>query len=383
MPWKEITAMCQKRTFVAAAIQRETSFTALCQAYGISRKTGYKWLSRYLEGEGLDERSRRPHSCGGKTLPETEELILNERAKHPTWGPRKLRRSLENQHYTGLPCKSTIENILKRNGCIEPEASIAATAFTRFQRAQPNELWQMDFKGDFAMVNGQRCFPLTILDDHSRFSLCLHANSGTNYEEFLPVFTRVLEEYGLPDAILCDNGKPWGDSHGGITAFEVWMMRMDVLPIHGRCRHPQTQGKDERFHRTLKHDLLKRRAFLDLADAQAAFDSFRREYNEERPHDALNLEVPAKFYRPSQRKLSEADKPVVYDSGARLRKVNYKGYISICQKRYFLSDSLIGEYIQLNDCEEDVVALQYGHFEIARIDLSQGLFISKRRSKVT
>ena len=173
MPWKEITAMCQKRTFVAAAIQRETSFTALCQAYGISRKTGYKWLSRYLEGEGLDERSRRPHSCGGKTLPETEELILNERAKHPTWGPRKLRRSLENQHYTGLPCKSTIENILKRNGCIEPEASIAATAFTRFQRAQPNELWQMDFKGDFAMVNGQRCFPLTILDDHSRFSLCL------------------------------------------------------------------------------------------------------------------------------------------------------------------------------------------------------------------
>ena len=383
MPWKEITAMCQKRTFVAAAIQRKTSFTALCQAYGISRKTGYKWLSRYLEGEGLDERSRRPHSCGGKTLPETEELILNERAKHPTWGPRKLRRSLENQHYTGLPCKSTIENILKRNGCIEPEASIAATAFTRFQRAQPNELWQMDFKGDFAMVNGQRCFPLTILDDHSRFSLCLHANSGTNYEEFLPVFTRVLEEYGLPDAILCDNGKPWGDSHGGITAFEVWMMRMDVLPIHGRCRHPQTQGKDERFHRTLKHDLLKRRAFLDLADAQAAFDSFRREYNEERPHDALNLEVPAKFYRPSQRKLSEADKPVVYDSGARLRKVNYKGYISICQKRYFLSDSLIGEYIQLNDCEEDVVALQYGHFEIARIDLSQGLFISKRRSKVT
>ena len=382
MPWKEITAMCQKRTFVAAAIQRETSFTALCQAYGISRKTGYKWLSRYLEGESLDERSRRPHSCGGKTLPETEELILNERAKHPTWGPRKLRRSLENQHYTGLPCKSTIENILKRNGYIEPEASIAATAFTRFQRAQPNELWQMDFKGDFAMVNGQRCFPLTILDDHSRFSLCLHANSGTNYEEFLPVFTRVLEEYGLPDAILCDNGKPWGDSHGGITAFEVWMMRMDVLPIHGRCRHPQTQGKDERFHRTLKHDLLKRRAFLDLADAQAAFDPFRREYNEERPHDALNLEVPAKFYRPSQRKLSEADKPVVYDSGARLRKVNYKGYISICQKRYFLSDSLIGEYIQLNDCEEDVVALQYGHFEIARIDLSQGLFISKRRSKV-
>ena len=382
MPWKEITTMNQKQAFVAEAIQKETSFSALCAAYGISRKTGYKWLSRYLNGESLDERSRRPQQCKGKTPPEIEELILKERVKHPTWGPRKLKRSLENQQYTDLPCKSTIENILKRNGCIEPEASVAATAFKRFERAKPNELWQMDFKGDFAMANGQRCYPLTILDDHSRFSLCLHANSGTNYAEFLPIFTRVLEEYGLPDAILCDNGKPWGDSRGGITAFEVWMMRMGVLPIHGRPLHPQTQGKDERFHRTLKNDLLKKRAFLDLADAQAAFDPFRREYNEERPHEALQLDVPAKFYRPSKRKLSECDKPVIYDSGARLRKVNYKGYISICRKRYFLSDSLIGEYLQLNDCDENVVALQYGQFEIARIDLEQGLFVSKKRSKV-
>ena len=383
MPWKEITVMSQKQTFVAAAIQKETSFSALCEAYGISRKTGYKWLSRYLDGESLDEKSRRPHLCRGKTSPEIEELILAERAKHPTWGPRKLKRSLENQDYTGLPCKSTIENILKRNACIAPEASEAATAFTRFERARPNELWQMDFKGDFAMVNGQRCYPLTILDDHSRYSLCLNANSGTSYKEFLPVFTRVVEECGLPDAILCDNGSPWGNSCGGITAFEVWMMRMGVLPIHGRLKHPQTQGKDERFHRTLKNDLLKRRAFLDLADAQAAFDPWRREYNEERPHEALGLEVPAKYYRPSKRKLSECDKPVAYDSGARLRKVNFKGYISICRKRYFLSDSLIGEYIQLNDCGDKLVALQYGQFEIARIDLEQGIFVSKRRSKVT
>ncbi len=383
MPWKEITVMKQKETFIAAAIQKETSFSSLCAAYGISRKTGYKWLARYIDGESLAEKSRRPHLCSGKTSPEMEDLILNERAKHPTWGPRKLKRSLENQNYAGLPCKSTFENILKRNGCIEPEASKAATAFTRFERARPNELWQMDFKGDFAMVNGQRCYPLTILDDHSRYSLCLNANSGTNYKEFLPVFTRVVEEYGLPDAILCDNGSPWGNSCGGITPFEVWMMRMGVLPIHGRLKHPQTQGKDERFHRTLKNDLLKRRAFLNLADAQAAFDPWRREYNEERPHESLKLEVPAKYYRPSKRRLSECDKPVAYDSGARLRKVNYKGYISICRKRYYLSESLIGEYIQLNDCEENVVALQYGQFEIAKIDLDQGIFVSKRRSKVT
>ena len=383
MPWKEITVMSQKETFIAAAIQRESSFSSLCAAYGISRKTGYKWLARYLDGDGLADKSRRPHLCNGKTPPEIEDLVLNERAKQPTWGPRKLKRSLENQNYTGLPCKSTIENILKRNGCIEPEASEAATAFTRFERGKPNELWQMDYKGDFAMLNGERCYPLTILDDHSRYSLCLNANGGTSYKEFLPVFTRVLEEYGLPDTILCDNGSPWGNSQGGITPFEVWMMRMGVLPIHGRLKHPQTQGKDERFHRTLKNDLLKKRAFLDLADAQAAFDPWRREYNEERPHESLNLDVPAMHYRTSKRKLSECDKPVAYDSGARLRKVNYKGYISICRKRYYLSESLIGEYIQLNDCEENAVALQYGQFEIARVDLEQGIFLSKHRSKVT
>lgn len=382
MPWKEITVMEQKESFVAAAVQKETTFSALCEAYGISRKTGYKWLSRYLDGEGLDEKSRRPHLCSGRTSPEIEELILRERIKHPTWGPRKLHRSLQNQGYLELPCKSTVENILKRNGCIEPEASEAATAFKRFERSRPNELWQMDFKGDFAMLNGQRCYPLTILDDHSRYSLCLNANGGTSYEEFLPVFTRVLEEYGLPDVILCDNGKPWGDSHGGITSFEVWMMRLGVLPIHGRLKHPQTQGKDERFHRTLKNDLLKRRCFLDLADAQAAFDPWRIEYNEERPHEALGLEVPARRYKPSKRKLNDAPAGIEYDSGARLRKVNYKGYLSICRRRYYLSEVLAGEYIQINDCEENVVAIQYGQFEIARIDLRQGMFVSKHRSKV-
>ena len=383
MPWKEVTVMQEKETFISAAIQKEISFSQLCSEYGISRKTGYKWLARYRSGEGLQDRSRAPVNSSTRTTSEIEQLILQEREKHPTWGPRKLERTLKNQGYTDLPCKSTIGNILKRNDCIEPEASEAAKAYQHFERERPNELWQMDYKGDFGLLNGQRCFPLTILDDHSRFNLCLHACSGTNSTEFTPIFTRILEEYGLPDAILCDNGKPWGDCHnGGITAFDVWMMQMDVLPIHGKPLHPQTQGKDERFHRTLKNDLLKRQVFLNLQSAQAAFDPWREEYNNERPHEALQLEVPAKYYRPSKKAFPKMNQQVVYDSGKRLRRVNCKGYISISRKRYFLSDSLIGEYIQINDCDNDVVALQYGQFEIARINLAEGLFVSKRRLRV-
>lgn len=382
MPWKEVTVMQEKEAFVAAAIQKEISFSQLCKEYGISRKTGYKWLARYYQEGTLSERSRKPHNMPNRTPPEMEQILLEERTEHPTWGPRKLERHLLDQGYADIPSKSTIGNILKRNGRIEPEASEAATPFMRFERKKPNELWQMDHKGDFGLLDNSRCFPLTVLDDMSRFDLCLHACSGTNHTEFWPVFMRLLEEYGLPDSILCDNGKPWGDSRGGITTFDVRMMRMGVLPIHGRPLHPQTQGKEERFHRTLKNDLIKRKAFTDIQDAQKAFNIWRNEYNNERPHEALNLDVPSKHYKASKKTLLEYDKPVEYESGKNLRKVNYKGYISIQRRRYYLSESLIDEYIQINPCDDNIVALQYGQFEFAKIDLSEGLIISRRRSRV-
>jgi transposase InsO family protein len=382
MPWKERTVMSERERFLAEAISGEESFSAVCRRYGISRKTGYKWLHRAEYGESLNDLSRKPLHSPRRTSSEVEALVLGERDQHPAWGPRKLERALLNKGYERIPCKSTIENILKRNNRIEPEASEAATPFKRFERSKPNELWQMDFKGDFGMLNGQRCYPLTILDDHSRFSLCLNANNGTNYTEFKPVFARVLEEYGLPDTILCDNGKPWGDSQGGITSFEVWMMQLGVLPIHGRPLHPQTQGKDERFHRTLKRELLSVRPIRDQQDAQSAFDRWRHEYNCERPHEALKLDVPAKHYRPSKHKFDGTVNTVEYDKGARLRKVNYKGYLSIQKHRYYLSEALIGEYIELVDVDEDLISLHYGAFEIAKIDVRQRLIVSKYKQRV-
>ena len=382
MPWKERTVMSEKMNFVAQAMAGEESFSALCHAYNISRKTGYKWLDRVKCGVGLEELSRAPHSSPHRTPPEVEAVILAERDRHPSWGPRKLERVLHNHGYQNIPCKSTIENILKRNDRIEPEDSEAATPFRRFQRERPNDLWQMDFKGDFAMLDGKRCYPLTITDDCTRFCLCLHASSGTNYEEFFPVLNAVFEEYGLPSAILCDNGKPWGDSRAGITGFDVRMMRLGILPIHGRPLHPQTQGKEERFHRTMQRELLRARTFENLADAQEAFTDWRQEYNCERPHEALNLDVPNQHYRCSRRSLKEADRPVEYPTGARLRKINYKGYLSIQRHQYYITETLAGEHVELAEVEDHLIALRYGDFEFAQIDLEQQMIVSKRRRRV-
>lgn len=382
MPWKERTVMSERQRFLAEVTRGEESFSAVCRKYEISRKTGYKWLHRAENGEGLENLSKKPFHSPRRTPPEIEKLVLDERDQHPAWGPRKLKQALANKGHEDIPCKSTIENILKRNNRIEPEASEAATPFKRFEHSSPNDLWQMDFKGDFGMLDGRRCYPLTILDDHSRFSLCLHASAGTNYAEFCPVFTQVLKEYGLPKAILCDNGKPWGDSQGGITSFEVWMMKLGVLPIHGRPLHPQTQGKEERFHRTLKRELLSARPIRDQSDAQAAFDRWRQEYNCERPHEALKLDVPEKHYRSSTRLFDGTVSPIEYDKGARLRKVNCKGYLSIQSYRYYFSEALIGEYIELVDIDEALMSLRYGNFEIARIDVREKRIVSKRKQRV-
>jgi len=378
MPWGEKTVLSSRQDFVVEAMQSEQSFSSLCRKYGISRATGYKWTKRYINGEPLTDRSRAPLKKRGKTPETIEALILKARDSHPAWGPRKLKRYLENQDYNGIPARSTIAEILKRNDRIEPEASQQHKPIRRFERKHPNELWQLDFKGDFAMLDENRCHPLTVLDDCSRYSLCVDAKDNQKGEGVCSSFQRLFEQNGLPLSVLCDNGSPWGDSRNGYTQFELWMMQLDILPMHGRPLHPQTQGKEERFHLTMKKELLTRRPMANLEDAQDQFNIWRHEYNHERPHEAIMLKTPSQVYRKSQRKLPARLKEPIYDDGARLRKVNYKGYISINNHRYYLGDALIGKYIQLIDCEPDTLKLCYGRFQIAKIDLRERLFVSKK-----
>lgn len=378
MPWKEETVEKQRRAFVNEAIQEGSNISALCRKYEITRKTGYKWIERYKTGQSLANQSRAPTIRPHKTPRETEDLILTVRSNHPSWGARKILRYLVDKGNCDLPVPSTITAILKRNGLISTEESAKHTPYIRFTREHPNDLWQMDFKGHFAMQNGERCHPLTITDDHSRLLLCLDAHNNERWNGVKTSLERVFGTYGLPMSILCDNGAPWGDSLNGYTPFELWMMQLDVLPIHGRARHPQTQGKEERFHRTLNEDVLKRVSLRDLAHAQQVFDSYREEFNTERPHGALNLDVPAKHYCCSHRDLPEACAEPEYDSGSNLRKVNCKGYISVQNHRYYLSETFIDKYMELVPLGDNLLAICYGNFVIAKIDLNERLFVSRK-----
>lgn len=378
MPWKEDTVEQQRANFIRQANEEGSNFSALCRQYGITRKTGYKWMARYRQGESLANQSKAPYFRPRQTPPDVEELVLSVRIKHPTWGPRKILRSLADKGNEGLPAASTVAAILKRNGFISPEQSESHTPFRRFEREAPNDLWQMDFKGHFGMRDGNRCHPLTIKDDHSRNLLCLDAYDNEQWSSVKGSLDRVFREYGLPNSILCDNGAPWGNSLQGYTPFELWMMQMDVLPIHGRPLHPQTQGKEERFHRTLNEDVLKRIQIRDLAHAQEVFDAYRVEFNTERPHEALGLDVPAKHYKVSKKVMPEKLLEPEYATGNTLRKVNFKGYISIKQHRYYLSETFIDKYIELVPSGENTLTLCYGNFAIAKIDLEEQLFVSRK-----
>lgn len=368
--------------FVVEALAGEKSMSQLCREYEVSRPTGYKWLRRYQAGEPLRDQSHASRRHPNRTPPEVEALLVAARNRHPTWGGRKLVRYLEDQGYSGLPAASTATEILRRHGLISLEESEKHTPYRRFQMERPNQLWQMDFKGHFALTDGTRCHPLTISDDHSRRLLCLDAYDNERWPSVQGSLLRVFQENGLPEAILSDNGPPWGDNANGYTPYEVWMMQLGILPIHGRPLHPQTQGKEERFHRTLKEDVLKRCAFADLLQAQTVFDAYRAEFNQERPHAALGYDVPDRHYTPSPRPLPGSWGEPEYDAGLTLRRVNSKGYLSIQGRRYYLSEAMIGKYVELRFRPDNLVDLCYGPFRIASIDLSERLFRSRKISRI-
>ena len=284
--------MEQKIEFINLLETGQLSMTEICRRFSISRRTGYKWLERFKkEGvSGLREKSRRPNYSPNKTKDKTEELIRSIRGKDPEWGAKKIRKILERDyHLANIPSITTINNILKRNGLIDPSQSIKNKKIERFEYEYPNELWQMDFKGDFVLKNKLRCFPLTITDDHSRYNICLKALQNQRYLSVKEHLILVFKQYGLPEKILCDNGGPWGlagnQSPGEIrmTKLEKWLLQLDIHVLHGRAYHPQTQGKLERYHRTLKSELLKYKTFKDFKDCQIHFDHWKHKYNHIRP----------------------------------------------------------------------------------------------------
>ena len=327
MPWQEVSTMSLRQEFITMVQHGTVRVSELCRRYGVSRKTGYKWLQRYRdEGTaGLTDRSRRPHRRPRQTAPALEAALVALRQQHPTWGARKLRRRLQTLGRAPVPACSTVTTILHRHRLIPPDAPGGGRAWVRFEHPVPNSLWQMDFKGPVRTLAG-RCHPLGILDDHSRFNLCLRALPNEQTAPVQAVLTMTFERYGLPDTLLADNGSPWGGAWDHpYTPLTVWLLRLGVGVSHGRPYHPQTQGKEERFHRTLETELLRHHQWRDLAHCQAAFDRWREVYNCERPHDALALAVPASRYQPSLRTFPTTLPPIGYPTGMAVRRVQQGG----------------------------------------------------------
>ena len=298
MPWKDKTVEELRKEFVEAA-QRCENMSALCREFGITRATGYKWIDRYETQEGLSDRSRRPKSTANKTPEETELQIVQTRSLHPGWGAKKIKKALENKGCE-MPCVKTVNNILNRYGCISQEESMKHKPYTRFEKESCNEMWQTDFKGEFRMQDGTYCFPLDIFDDHSRYVIRIKPSTSTA-NIVLPTFREAFCEFGVPNSVLSDNGAQFAGFRQGYTQFEKWLMNHDVLPIHGRIKHPQTQGKIERFHRAMNQELLKHYTPTDIQDAERMFDEWRDCYNNERPHEALGMRCPSDIYVPSER----------------------------------------------------------------------------------
>lgn len=363
--------MSLRREFIALASPEGANRSALCERFGISRKTGYKWLARAQHGDPVD-RSRRPRHSPRRSSAELEHAVLRASDRHPAWGGRKLKRWLEVRGVEA-PAASTITEILRRHGRITAKASAASGRYIRFEHPAPNVQWQMDFKGHVPLGNG-RTHPLTILDDHSRYNLALRSCRTQREDELRPHLVDVFRRYGMPVGISVDNGPPWGTSHPDryLTRFGVWLIELGVRLVHISPGHPQSNGKDERFHRTLVAELIGRRAFQDHADAQREFDRWRHTYNHERPHEALAMGVPADRYRVSERAFPERIAPIEYAPDFEVRTVDVSGRISYRGHEHGVSKALAGKRVglRLDTRQDGVLQIYYAHQRIGALDLN-------------
>ncbi|PRC90552.1 IS481 family transposase [Solimicrobium silvestre] len=375
MTWNTANTMDLRLEFIHLALQEGANRRELCRRFGISPKTAYKWLERYaVQGEeGLQDRSRRPHHSPNHSSDHLEKLVVDLRHAHPCWGGRKIRQRLEDLGQNELPHAATVTHILRRHGLITPEASEQHTPWKRFEHEEPNALWQIDFKGNFETLHAT-CYPLTLLDDHSRFNLILAACARPNHDTVQAALTTTFERYGLPRRINADNGPPWGSPKQptqSITKLTMWLIRLGIQVSHSQPAHPQTNGKIERFHRTLKAEVLNSNHFNDLPAAQIAFDRWRHIYNMERPHEGIQLRTPMTRYRPSPFTFPRILPPVEYLPGDVVIKVGWEGMFKFQNRPIKVSSALRNELIAIRPIVgmDGVFNVFYCRQKILKIDL--------------
>lgn len=375
MPWKEVTLMSQRHEFVSLAREASLPLSELARRFGISRKTAYKWLHRDQAGQSMADQSRRPAQSPTRTAPELEAAIVAWRQRHPCWGGRKLAQVLRNEGYDAVPAPSTITHILRRQGLLESATGGGSPRWTRFEHAAPNDLWQMDFKGSLT-VGTRRCDPLTVLDDHSRYNVVLQAVPDMKSATVQATLTEAFRRYGLPRRMNMDNGSPWGSPGGdsrGLSALTIWLVRLGIHVSFSAPHHPQTNGKDERFHRSLKAEVIARQHFHTTAQLQQALDQWRTVYNHVRPHQALALAVPASRYQPSPRRFPETLPPIDYAPDDHVALVMTQGIVHLLGHTMKVSNALRGHPIAARPRhdQDGIYDLFFAHHRLATIDLRE------------
>lgn len=370
--WNGVKQQVDFRRELLSLAKPGVNVRQLCRQFRVSRKTFYKWLKRcQTDGlDGLKNRSRRPHHSPTKTNASIEERVLSVRAEQPSWGARKLRKVLGRRGERDLPAASTIHRILKRHEQIDAKESAKHQKWQRFEHEAPNQLWQMDFKGWFRTDDRRQCHPLTVLDDHSRYVVCLEACLNQQTDTVQARLTMTFRRYGLPERMTMDNGAPWGsDQAHPYTPLTAWLIRLGIRVSHSRPYHPQTQGKDERFHRTLGVDLLQWHHFRHIDEVQHHFDGYRNVYNQERPHEALGQNVPVSRYAVSPRSFPEVLPPIEYDTSDVIRIVCDHGRIRFGGKRYSIGKAFRGYPVALRSTTEDgILNVFFCHQQITSIN---------------
>ena len=373
MPWQETDPMLERHHFAQDLATGHWTMTELCIRYGISRPTGYKWRDRYLTDgpAGLTEHSRAPRTSPLAVAPDVVELILADSRTHG-WGARKILARLQRRDPArAWPARSTIDDILRRHGCVQPRRRR-----TRWQHPgvvppvtqAPNDLWTIDFKGQFRTQDGLACYPLTVVDLHSRFLLCCHGLPDVSATGVRTQLLRLFTAHGLPKAIRSDNGSPFASSGiHGLTGLNVWWLQLGIRHQRIQPGAPQQNGAHERMHRTLKARVTHPAA-ANHRSQQRAFNAFCQTYNYERPHEALHDATPASCWTPSPRPYPATIAPPSYPGHCEVRRISSAGMFCLQGRQYFLSQTLSGEQVALEPLADDLFNIIYYTTLLGRFD---------------
>ena len=374
MPWLETSLMDQRMQFIADVQRDLWPVTELAQRFGISRKTAYKWIERYEDAgpTGLTDRSRRPQHCPHETPQAVVEVVLEARRHHPRWGAKKLLRILTRKDPRGTwPARSTVCDLLKRHDLIPPtrrRPRLSHPGRPLTPMTAPNAIWTADFKGQFKTRDGVYCYPLTLVDGYSRYLLACQGLRSTAIVLARPIFQRAFEEYGLPRIIRTDNGVPFATTAlGRLSLLSVWWIRLGIYPELIEPSHPEQNGRHERMHRTLKADAT-RPPSGNLQAQQTRFNRFRGEYNDERPHEALDQETPASVYQSSPRTLPQRLAPLEYPGHFEVRLVSRNSGIRWKKHWVCVTHTLAGEYVGLEEVDDGLWDVYFGPLKLGRMD---------------